>query len=268
MFQNVLDALLPNAPGLQHIVLQTGVQHYIGPFTSMGEVCIHDPPFKEDMPRLPVPSFYYTLEDILFETARKKDGLTWSIHRPNDIFGFSPWSLMNILGSLAVYAAICKHENLPFRYPGNQVTWEQFGDASDSELIAEQQIWACIEPSAKNQAFNVSNGDVFNYKGMWSLLAGKFGLEVAPYDGQPISLKELMKDKGPVWDAIVEEHDLIPTKLEDVGNWWFVDWTLNRTVSSILSMNKSKEFGFLEFRNTEVSILHWIDRMQRKKIIP
>ena len=160
MFQNVLDSLLPNAPKLQHIVLQTGGKHYVGPFGFTRKIQVHDPPFKEDMPRLPVANFYYTLEDILFDVVKKKEGLTWSVHRPNAIHGFSPWSLMNILGSLAVYAAICKHEDLPFRYPGNRVTWEQFGDASDAELIAEQEIWACLEPNAKNQAFNVSNGDV------------------------------------------------------------------------------------------------------------
>ncbi|KAH7365575.1 hypothetical protein KP509_18G035600 [Ceratopteris richardii] len=268
MFQNVLDALLPNAPRLQHIVLQTGAKHYSGPFNSRGKITIHEPPFKEDMPRLPVPNFYYTLEDILFESVKKKDGLTWSIHRPNAIFGFSPWSLMNILGGLAVYATICKHENLPFRFPGNRITWEQFGDASDAELIAEQEIWACIDQNGKNQILNVSNGDVFNYKRVWTLLAGKFGLEVIPYDEHHLSMKELMKDKGPVWDAIIEEHNLVPTKLEDIGNWWFVDLTLNKPFSSVLSMNKSKELGFLSFRNTEASILHWIDKMQRKKVIP
>lgn len=66
MFQNVLDALLPNAPKLQHIVLQTGGKHYVGPFGLVGKVAGHEPPFKEDMPRLPVPNFYYTLEEIFF----------------------------------------------------------------------------------------------------------------------------------------------------------------------------------------------------------
>ncbi|KAI5082874.1 hypothetical protein GOP47_0002617 [Adiantum capillus-veneris] len=268
MFQNVLDALLPNAPRLQHIVLQTGGKHYLGPFALAGKIPAHEPPFKEDMPRLPVPNFYYTLEDILFKTVKKKEGLTWSVHRPNAILGFSPWSLMNILGGLAVYAAICKREGLPFRYPGNRATWEQFGDASDAELIAEQELWACLDPNGKNQAFNVSNGDVFNYKRVWHLLAGKFGLEVAPYNGQPISMKEVMKNKGPVWDAMVEEHDLVPTKLDDVGNWWVVDFTLNTPAPMISNPNKAKELGFLGFCNTETSILHWVDKMRCKKIIP
>lgn len=269
MFRNVLDVLLPNAPKLRHIVLQTGGKHYVGMSSSIWKSHGHEPPFKEDMPRLPSPNFYYTLEDILFDAAKRKDGsLTWSIHRPNVIFGFSPCSLMNILGSLAVYACICKHKGLPFLYPGNKITWEQFGDVSDAELVAEQELWAALDPSAKNQAFNTTNADVFNYKRVWRLLADQFGLEVPDYDGQPTSLRDSMKDKGPVWDAIVQEHGLLPTKLDEIANWRFVDGLLNTTLLGISSMNKSKEFGFLGFRNTEASVCHWIGKMRQEKLIP
>jgi hypothetical protein len=175
---------------------------------------------------------------------------------------------MNVLGSLAVYAVICKYEGLPFRYPGNRVTWEQCGDAADAELVAEQEIWACLEPNARNQAFNVSNGDVFNYKRVWGLLADKFGLQVPPFDGHPISLKDVMAGKDEVWDAIVEKYDLFPTKLEDVGNWWFVDHLLNIPFVPLLNINKSKELGFLGYRDTEASILDWIEKMRSKSIIP
>lgn len=163
MLSNVLDALLPNADNLQHICLQTGAKHYLGPFDAVARnhnFQAHEGPYHEELPRLPVPNFYYTLEDIVFEAAKKKIGLTWSIHRPTVIFGFSPWSLMNIVGTLCVYAAICKHEGLPFSYPGNIITWEQFVDISDADLIAEQEIWAATDLYAKNQAFNCSNGDV------------------------------------------------------------------------------------------------------------
>ena len=30
-------------------------------------------------------------------------------------------------------------------------------------------------------------------------------------------MAEMMKDKGPVWDKIVEEKGLVPTKLEEVA---------------------------------------------------
>ncbi|KAH9310595.1 hypothetical protein KI387_025630, partial [Taxus chinensis] len=271
MFNNVLDALLPNAENLEHICLQTGGKHYLGPFdnsTKNQNIQPHEAPFHEELPRVPGPNFYYTLEDILFDAAKKKEGLTWSIHRPGPIFGFSPWSLMNIIGSLCVYAAICKYMELPFKFPGNRSTWELLVDASDAELIAEQEIWAAIDPYAKNQAFNCANGDLFKFKKLWKLMAEEFELEVLPYEGEGFSLAEAMKDKGPVWDAIVKENNLFPTKVEEVGTWWVADIFLNNFTDSSLSMNKSKEHGFFGFRNTETSFLAWIDKMKAAKIIP
>jgi hypothetical protein len=137
MFRNVLRALIPpNTPTLRHICLQTGTKHY-----ALGNIMTHSPPFTEDLPRLSVPNFYYTQEDILFEEAKNKDGLTWSIHRPNLIFGFSPYSLMNMVGTLCVYATICKHEGLPLKFPRTKANWEYYSAASDADLIAEQQIY-------------------------------------------------------------------------------------------------------------------------------
>ncbi|GLJ30634.1 hypothetical protein SUGI_0606580 [Cryptomeria japonica] len=271
MFNNVLDALLPNAENLEHICLQTGGKHYIGSFdnlTKNEKFQPHESPFHEELTRLPGPNFYYTLEDILFDAAKKKKGLTWSIHRPTNIFGFSPWSLMNIIGTLCVYASICKYEGLSFKYPGNRITWEQFMGVSDAELIAEQEIWAATEPCAKNQAFNCTNGDVVKWKKLWKQIAEKFELEMLPYEGEGFSLAEAMKDKGPIWEAIVKENNLCPTKIEEVGTWWFVDLMLNIPFEAAFSMNKSKEYGFFGFRNTESSLLSWIDKMKLSKIIP
>eukprot|EP00249_Psilotum_nudum_P005877 c19296_g1_i1 orf=324-1505(+) len=267
MLQNVFDALLPNALNFQHICLQTGTKHYLGPFSLAAEMAIHDPPFLESMARLPVPNFYYTLEDIVFDTVKKKENLTWSVHRPCSILGFSPGSLMNLFGTLCVYALICKHEGLPFRFPGNRVAWEHFSDVADADLIAEQEIWAATDPNAKNEAFNTTNGDVITFKRIWYLLAEKFDLEVPLYDGEPVSMEELMRDKSPVWDAIVANNGLLPTKLEEVGNWWFADLMLDIPRSVVSSMNKSKEFGFFGFRNTESSLHYWIDKMREIKLI-
>ncbi|KAI3715983.1 hypothetical protein L6452_23001 [Arctium lappa] len=36
MFKNVLDAVIPNSPNLQHVSLQTGRKHYLGPFELYG----------------------------------------------------------------------------------------------------------------------------------------------------------------------------------------------------------------------------------------
>ncbi|KAK0577294.1 hypothetical protein LWI29_030889 [Acer saccharum] len=246
MLRNVLRAVIPNAPNLRHISLQTGAKHYAGPFESFGKIQPHDTPFTEDLPRLNVPNFYYTQEDILFEEVEKKEGLTWSVHRPQPIFGFSPYSLMNIIGTLCVYAAICKHEGVPLKFPGTKGAWECHMVVSDADLIAEQQIWATVDPNAKNEAliaamemcssgsicgrtnvesqiwaavdpyarneaFNCVNGDVFKWKHLWKVLAEQFGIENYGFvEGERVKLEEIMKDKEAVWEEIVRENELKP----------------------------------------------------------
>lgn len=268
MLRNVFRAVIPNAPKLQHICLQTGRRHYIGPFESFGKIQFHEPPFREDLPRLDTPNFYYELEDILIEEAKKKGHFTWSVHRPGTIFGFSPYSMMNVIGTLCVYAAICKHEGVPLKFPGSKAAWECYSDAADAELVAEHHIWAAVDLTAKNQAFNISNGDLFKWKHIWKELGDRFRIDIATSeDGEGrLSLEEMMKDKGPVWDEIVKEKDLTPTKLEEVGNWWFVDLLLSHE-TPLASMNKSRKHEFLGFRDSIKYFNYWIEKMEDYGII-
>ncbi|KAG7941354.1 hypothetical protein I3843_16G036900 [Carya illinoinensis] len=227
----------------------------MGPFKAYGKIQVHDPPFMEDLPRLDQPNFYHTLEDIMFEEGDKKEGLTWSIHRPNLIFGFSPYSLMNLIGTLCVYAAICKNERLPLKSLGTKAVWDCFLVASNANLIAKQQIWVAVDPYVKNEALNCNNGDVFRWKHLWKVLAEQFGIEDYGFEeGEKLSLVEMMKGKDAVWEEIVRENQLQPTKLEEVGFWWFGDLNM-REESRIDSMNKSKEHGFLGFKNSKNSFI-------------
>lgn len=270
MLQNVLDAVIPNAVNFTHLCIQTGHKHYIGPFEAFGKVKPHETPFVEDVPRLDAPNFYYTLEDIAVEAVeKKKPGLTWSVHRPAVIFGFSPHSMMNLLDSLCVYAAICKHENVPLRFPGTKAAWNCYFVASDADLIAEQQIWCCVDPNGKNEAFNCSNGDLFKWKRLWKVLADEFEVEYEEFDenAEYVSLSERMKEKGGVWDEIVRENNLTPTRLEEVATFWFADLMFGGECM-LDSMNKSKEHGFFGFRNTENSLLSVINKMKAHRIVP
>nr|GME19947.1 3-oxo-Delta(4,5)-steroid 5-beta-reductase-like [Ipomoea batatas] len=241
MLRNVLNAIIPNSPDLNHICLQTGKKHYYGAFEVFGKIA-HETPHHEDLPRLEKsPNFYYTLEDIL---------------------------LMNAVGTLCVYAAICSHEGTPLRFPGGfKAAWDGYSNCSDADLIAEQEIWAAVDPSAKNEAFNVSNGDVFKWKHFWEILAQKFEVEAAEFEEKTPSLEVMMKEKGPVWDEIVRENRLLPTKLEDVGQWWFMDVVLGAECP-LDNMNKSKEHGFLGFRNSEKAFVSWIDKVKAHRIVP
>ncbi|CAJ2675369.1 unnamed protein product [Trifolium pratense] len=269
MLRNVLRTLIRNAPNLQHVSLQTGTKHYVGSFADFGKIKAIESPFTEDSPRLDAQVFYYQQEDILLEEVGKKKGMTWFVTRPHVIFGFSPYSMMNLIGTLCVYAAICKHEGLPLKFPGSKATWECYSPASDSNLIVDQHIWGAVNPTVKNQAFNCSNGDVYKWKHLWKVLADKFGIEDYEFDeeGPELRLTEMMKDKGGVWEEIVKKNGLLHTKLEEVGDWWFADFML-RVEGVLDSMNKAKEHGFLGFRNSKNSFINWIDKTKAYKIVP
>lgn len=269
MLQNVLNALIPNAPNLRHICLQTGRKHYVGPFELWWKSQSHDPPHHEELPRLDFPCFYYTQEDILLEECSKSGGrITWSVHRPGLIFGFSPYSLINAIRSLCVYAAICKHEGKPLRFPGSKAAWDGYYDASDADLIAEQEIWASVDGGAKNEAFNISNGDVFKWKALWRVLAEQFEVEEAEFDEDGrFSMAEAMEGKERVWAEMVKEKGLMETKLNEVGNWSVIDLMFFGE-HPLDCMNKSKEHGFRGFRNSKKSFVNWIAKIKASHIVP
>ncbi|KAI3799262.1 hypothetical protein L1987_34554 [Smallanthus sonchifolius] len=254
MLSNVLNALTSSPDSkLSHVTLQTGTKQYYGPMFDPSlatELVPHESPFMEDLPRLPFPNFYHDLEDILASYTKSKS-ITYSIHRASIIIGASTRSYVNILLTLAVYALVCKHGNYPFR------------------VLAKQHIWASVTDKAKNEAFNCANGDVFTWKMMWKLLCDVFGLEFVSFDEkEKFDFVEFMKDKGNVWDKIVEENGLYKTKMEEIACLDLLDIILKFEIQHVCSMNKSREFGFHGYANTLKSIAEWVDKYRQMKILP
>ncbi|XP_059647074.1 3-oxo-Delta(4,5)-steroid 5-beta-reductase-like [Cornus florida] len=270
MLTNVLAAInSASDPQLRHITMQTGTKHYMGPIFDPSlstQLVPHEPPFREDYPRLPYPNFYYALEDLL---ATYSHSFTYSIHRSSIIIGASSRSLYNTILTLSVYATICRREGLPCRYPGTLYTWEHFCDMSDARVLAEQQVWAATTDGAKNEAYNCTNGDVFTWKSFWKVLCKVFEVEFVPFDEKDkFDFTELMRDKGRVWDEIVEEHGLYKAKMEDITCFEALQTVLHFEFQHVSSMNKSREFGFFGYADTLKSVRIWVERLRQMKIIP
>lgn len=81
-----------------------------------------------------------------------------------------------------------------------------------------------------------------------------------------VCFKEMMKGKGGVWEDVMKEYGLVYTKWEEVG-WWWMDVGLAKEWP-MGCMNKSKEHGFLGFRNTKKCFISWIHKMKAYKIVP
>jgi nucleoside-diphosphate-sugar epimerase len=265
MTRNAIQAAIAGG-AVKHVVLVTGLKHYMGSFENYAAHEL-DTPFTEELPRVPGPNFYYTQEDILFELAAEH-GFTWSVARPHTIIGYAPGNAMNLTTSLAVYAALCKETGRTFTFPGSPQQYNGLTDMTEAGLLAKHLVWSSTTPAAANTAFNVVNGDVFRWRKLWRQVAGYLGVEPGAYPGEARPLAVSLADAGPDWDRIVAKYGLRPTKMEQVAPWWHVDADLGRTQETLTDMSRSRERGFLEYQRTSTAMEHLFARLRRERIVP
>jgi nucleoside-diphosphate-sugar epimerase len=266
MVRNLLDALAPSG-SVRHVALVTGLKHYLGPFEAYGKGTLPQTPFREEQGRLDVENFYYAQEDELFAAAAR-DRFGWSVHRPHTIIGYAVGNAMNMGVTLAAYATICRETGRPFRFPGSAAQWNSLTDVTDARLLARHLEWAATTTAARDQAFNVVNGDVFRWSWMWPRLAGWFGLEAAPFPDHVTPLQPQLADAGPVWAAIAREHGLVEPDLSRLASAWHTDADLGRPIEVVTDMSKSRKLGFLHYQATEDSFFELFTRLREARLIP
>ncbi len=265
MVRNLLAAVEPSG-SLRHVALVTGLKHYLGPFEAYARAKPVTP-FREEMPRQPVENFYYVQEDEVYEAARRQ-GFSWSVHRPHTIIGYALGNAMNMGVTLAVYASICRETGRPFVYPGSPQQWEGLADVTDARLLARHLAWAATSEAARDQAFNVVNGDVFRWSWLWPRLAAPFGLEAAPYPGHASPLEPQMAALAPTWAEIAARHGLAEPDLTKLASAWHTDLDLGRPMEVITDMTKSRLAGFLDYQSTPDSFFDLFARLRADRIIP
>jgi nucleoside-diphosphate-sugar epimerase len=264
--RNLLAALEP-AHSVQHVALMTGLKHYLGPFEAYGKAVMAETPFHESEPRLDYPNFYYAQEDELFASAAK-NGFSWSSHRSHTVFGFATGNAMNMALTLSVYATICKELGRPMIFPGSEMQWNALTDVTDADLMSEQMIWAATHPEGRNEPFNTANGDVFRWRWLWPQLAEYFGLEWEGFVGEPRTLESQMVGMEDTWREIAAKYSLVEPQLDRLASWWHSDADLGRTIEVLTDMTKSREAGFLGFRNTVSSLFEKIELYRAAHILP
>ena len=266
MVRNLLDALSPT-DSVRHVALVTGLKHYLGPFEAYGKGALPATPFREEQPRLDIENFYYAQEDELFAAARR-NGFGWSVHRPHTIIGYAIGNAMNMGVTLAVYATICRESGRPFLFPGSATQWNGLTDMTDAGLLARHMEWAATTEVARNQAFNVVNGDIFRWKWMWERLADWFGISPAPYPGEGIPLERQIADAGPIWAEIARKHNLAEASLSAITSAWHTDADLGRPIEVVTDMSKSRKLGFLDYQATDESFFRLFARLRAARVIP
>ncbi|WP_407521211.1 SDR family oxidoreductase [Methylobacterium oryzisoli] len=266
MVRNLLDALSPGG-SLRHAALVTGLKHYLGPFEAYGKGSLPPTPFREEQPRLDVENFYYAQEDAVFAAA-ERDGYGWSVHRPHTIIGYALGNAMNMGVTLAAYATLCRETGRPFVFPGSRAQWDGLTDMTDARLLARHLAWAASTPAARNQAFNVVDGDVFRWNWMWGRLAGWFGLEPALYPDTPSPLERQLADAAPAWAEIARRHGLVEADLGRLASAWHTDADLGRPIEVVTDMSKSRRLGFLDYQPTDDAFFDLFARLRDELVIP
>jgi len=267
LVSNVLD-ILSTTRSVQHVALITGLKHYLGPFEAYAKSgTLPLTPVREEHPRLPLDNFYYAQEDAVYAAAAR-DGFTWSIHRPHTVIGYAVGNLMNMGTTLAAYASICKETGKPFRFPGSAAQWNGISDVTDARLLAEHLIWASTTDAARNQAFNVANGDVFRWSWLWGQIADWFGVEAVGFEGEIQSLEAEMANDGLAWTDIAQKYQLKETDLSRLSSAWHTDLDLGRPMEVMTDMAKSRKLGFTQYQDTRDSFFELFALLRELKLIP
>ncbi|MCU1403880.1 MAG: family oxidoreductase [Glaciihabitans sp.] len=259
MLTNVVDAIEPIAQGLVHISLMQGYKVYgahLGPFKT--------PAREDDPPHMP-PEFNMDQQHFL-ERRQATATWSWSALRPSVVAGVGLGNPMNLAIVIAVYASICRELSIPFRFPGKPGAYRALIEMTDADLLAKATVWAATTAEGANQAYNITNGDVFRWESMWPKIAAYFDLEVAP--PLPMSLTDVMADKAPLWDEMIHKHGLLPTPYSDVSSWAFGDFVFSWDYDVIADTSKSRRAGFHEYVETESMFIAIFESMRDAGIIP
>jgi nucleoside-diphosphate-sugar epimerase len=259
MLRNVLDAAEASCPGLAHVHLVEGGKWYgqhLGAYPT---------PAKEDDERHMPPNFYYDQEDLL-RSRQEGKAWSWSASRPNVICDFAPGRARNIISIVGAYAAICRELGVRLDFPGHPDQFRSLTEVTDAGLLARGLAFMATAPACRNQAFNITNGDVFRWQRLWPRIADAF--KMAPGVVRTVVLADWMRDKEPVWQRIVQKHRLQPSRLEDIAQWNFADWLFRQTYDIVSSTTKLRRAGFHEAIDTEDMFVDQLARYRDAGILP
>jgi nucleoside-diphosphate-sugar epimerase len=264
MLRNLMAALEPVAPSLKHVALLQGTKAY-GVHVRPLNV-----PAREGRSEMyEQPNFYWAQESFLRELQHGK-AWHWSILRPVLIVGETIGGAMDLIPPLGVYAAFLREEGRPLDYPGGAARVSQ---AVDVDLLARAIGWSGEAEAARNEAFNVTNGDVFTWENVWPAIAD--ALDMKPGVAAPLSLvKEYPKWIAP-WDVLRRKHNLISPGLEAfVGlSFQYADYSMRYGQSqggppSIVSTVKINQAGFTEMMDTEDMFRKWFRQARSSRLLP
>jgi nucleoside-diphosphate-sugar epimerase len=264
MLRNLMGALEPVAPALKHVALLQGTKAYgvhVRPLTV---------PAREGRSEMyEQPNFYWAQENFLRELQQ---GKAWhfSILRPVLIIGLAMGGAMDLVPPLGVYATMLREQGRALDFPGGAARVAQ---AVDVDLLARAIAWSGEAETARNEAFNVTNGDVFTWENIWPAIADALGMK--PGQHVPLSMAREFPNWIAPWDELRRRHNLASPGLKEfVGlSFQYADYSMryghaNSGPPSIVSTVKINRAGFTEMMDTEDMWRKWFRLAREQRLLP
>ena len=259
LLRNVLNVVEKYSTRLEHVTLYQGGKAYgadLGPFKT---------PAREDDPRLMSPNFYYDQEDFL-KAAQSGKNWHYTVLRPEAVCGYGIGNPMNLTMVIGVYAAISKELGLPLRFPGPEAAYRALYQVTSADILAKATSWAGTTESAREQVFNITNGDYFRWQFMWPKIAKSFQMDVA--EPVPMSLNIYMADKAHLWSEMTQKYGLKPIPYEQIVSWPFGDFIFHSAFDNISSTIKARRHGFQECIDTEDMFRDFFAELRTQLVLP
>jgi nucleoside-diphosphate-sugar epimerase len=261
MLRNLLEPLMRAAPALRHVTLLQGTKAY---GVHIRPIAV---PAREGRSELrDQANFYWRQEDYLRASRAGRDwGFT--ILRPVLVVGEAIGGAMNLIPALGVHAAVMRERGPILPYPGGA---ERVSQAVDADLLARAIGWAGEAAAARDETFNVANGDVFTWPNVWPAIADAVGMRTGP--DEPFLLQSLGRAD---WDRARRKYGLVSPGLDEfVGlSLEYADYQMRYGhtepgPAAIVSTVKIMQAGFHEVMDTEVMFRKWFRLYQQKLLLP
>jgi len=267
MLRNVFEPVIANARGFRHIGLVHGFKAY-------GSHLIERTPpmpYKESLPRIDQENFYHQHEDYI-RAKQRGASWSWTIIRPGMIVGEAIGANMNTFLVLELFAALRKEAGLPLLAPDGT---SMITDIVDADLIAKALGWAAEAENARNEAFNLTNGDVFSLHDAFPIVADELRMDMT--EPQRFDIAEEIRGLAHLWPGMVRKYGLdapedlgalLGESLAVGGGWTYPLEPAHVVRYGLASIIKIRQAGFHDCMDTAEMFRKYSRRFQELKVIP
>lgn len=264
MLRNTLEPIARASRALRNVTILQGPKAYGVHVKPMR------PGAREDRDEdRAIPNFYWAQQDYLADRQRG-EAWGWTVMRPALVVGLAVGGAMNLLAAIGVYAALLKQRGEPLHYPGGSGS---LLEATDTDLMARAFEWAAAAEGARNQALNLTNGELFSLRDQWPVIAES--LDMRPGDDASLGFADELPKHAHEWDRVRAQRGLVAPSLDAFlgQSLQFADFVFARTArgavgASSISTIKIRRAGFHDTLYTDEMLRKWFARYRAARLLP